>query len=100
MIQCKRALEKSKLSKTFFVNLEGNTLTVRIQDGTIPDVGVNGIQVADLLEFVKDVFVELNTDFPCTENVETIELLKSALAVQENRTKDREKRGVEGYYKE
>ena len=80
------------------IEINGNKLGIHIQDGTIPDVGINGIQVTDLLEYVNEVYISLNNAYPCKENAETIQYIQNALTSQYNRTKDRTARGVEGKY--
>ena len=67
-----------------------------IQDGPIKEVGINGCQAVDMLEFVKELFNSLNRDFPCRENSLTITKLEEAIHWQDARTKDRENRNVEG----
>ncbi len=77
-------------------NSGDNRITFTIQDGPIKEVGNNGCQAADMLEYVRRLFESLNNSFPCTENETTIALLKSAENQQTARTADREKRKVEG----
>lgn len=67
-----------------------------IQSDPVGEVGVNGCQATDMLEYVHNMFVSLNDSHSCAENEETIIALKTAMQAQENRTKDRIKRGVEG----
>lgn len=67
-----------------------------IQSDPISEVGVNGVQATDMLKYVKCLFESLNEVFPCAENDSTIFHIKSALAWQEARTKDRQRRSVEG----
>lgn len=81
---------------TDFIKVDGNQLLVTIQDGPIKEVGVNGCQVSHLLEFTRRVFESLNADFPCRENALTITKLEEGEHWQEARTRDRERRGVEG----
>ena len=78
---------------------EGNKLHFKIQEGTIKEVGYNGLQATDLLFFTKELFKSLNKDFPCRENALTITKIEEAIHWQDARTKDREGRGVEGSYK-
>jgi len=87
-------------SKHEYISVDGNSVTITIQDGPIGDVGVNGIQVTDMLGFVKEVYVSLNKAFPCRENSLTITKIEEAIHWQDARTKDRESRGVEGKNKE
>lgn len=67
-----------------------------VQSDPIKEVGVNGVQATDMLEYVKCLFESLNEAFPCRENALTITKLEEALHWQEARTKNRKKRGVEG----
>ena len=82
-----------------FVDLDENRVSFRIQDGPIKEVGVNGIQVTDMLEYVLEVYKSLNKAFPCRENSLTITHIEEALHWQDARTKDRLKRQVEGLNK-
>lgn len=93
------ALSSKKIGdKNFadFISIENNELKVKIQDGVISENGINGIQVTDLLEYVTEVFKSLNSAYPCRENAFTITKIEEGLHWQEARTKDREKRKVEG----
>jgi hypothetical protein len=83
-----------------YILVDENQVTFTIQDGPIGDVGVNGIQVTDMLEFVKEVYKSLNHAFPCRENSITITKIEEAIHWQDARTKDRESRGVEGQNKD
>jgi len=70
---------------------------VRFQDGTIPEHGVNGIQVEDLIEVCIDrLQMFQSSDFPCRQNDLAITKLEEALHWLEARTADRRKRWVEG----
>jgi len=82
------------------IQVDGNKVTFTIQDGTIKSSGVNGIQVTDMLEYIKDVYKSLNGSFPCRENSLTITKIEEAIHWQDARTKDRENRGVEGQNKD
>ena len=92
-------LKKENIDLSTLISLRDNYLHIAIQDGTIPSVGVNGIQVTDLLKYVKEVYISLNNAYPSIYNEGTIIAINQALASQESRTKDREKRGVEGQNK-
>ena len=58
--------------------------------------GGKGCQFTDLIEVALHQLEYLNGKFPCDQNEETIVALKDALHWQEERTKDRFNRGVEG----
>lgn len=79
-----------------FISVEGNELKIKIQDGVIPENGVNGVQVTDLLEYVNEVYKSLNNSFSCRENSLTITKIEEAINWQYARTRNRKKRNVEG----
>jgi hypothetical protein len=89
-----KAIGNKKFSD--FVTLEGSKIDFIIQDGTIKDNGINGVQVTDMLDFTLKVYQSLNSEVPCPENDLTIKYLSDAKDVQDSRTKNRIKRGVEG----
>lgn len=78
-------------------NHTDGTITFKLQDGPINQVGKNGCQVDDIIDVARAFIDEANTRFHCNQNVLTIQKLKEALMWQADRKKDREKRGVEGY---
>ena len=47
-------------------------VTFVIQSAPIKEVGVNGCQAVDMLEYTKNLFKSLNDVFFCEENVQTI----------------------------
>lgn len=67
-----------------------------IQSDPISEVGVNGVQALDILKYTKYLFESLNEAFPCRENSLTITKIEEAIHWQDARTKDRQKRNVEG----
>jgi len=67
-----------------------------IQSDPISEVGVNGVQALDMLKYVKCLFESLNDAFPCRENSLTITKIEEAIHWQDARTKDRQRRNVEG----
>ena len=71
-------------------------VTFTIQSAPVSEVGENGCQATDMLEYVKNLFQSLNDTFPCRENALTITKIEEAIHWQDARTKDREKRKVEG----
>ena len=79
-----------------FLSIDSNKLSINIQDGTINNAGINGMQVTDLLEYLKYLYISLNHAHPCVENINTIRHIEHALKEQHLRTVDREARGVEG----
>jgi hypothetical protein len=67
-----------------------------IQSDPISEVGANGVQALDMLEYTKCLFQSLNDVFPCRENALTITKIEEAIHWQHARTRDRLNRGVEG----
>lgn len=109
MRHVEKALVKynDECKSTNFIQLE-NTEDVKgvapivsftIQSDPISEVGVNGVQALDMLIYTKCLFQSLNEAFPCRENALTITKLEEAIHWQEARTKDRERRSVEGQNK-
>jgi len=71
-------------------------VTFTIQSDPIGEVGVNGCQALNMLQYCKCLFESLNDAFPCRENSLTITKIEEAIHWQDARTKDRERRKVEG----
>ena len=67
-----------------------------VQSDPIGEVGVNGVQAVDILDFSKCLLQSLNDKFPCRENALAITKIEEALHWQEARTRDRIRRSVEG----
>lgn len=99
-----KALNEMTSSNKQFISIENGEdvkglspiVSFTIQSDPIGEVGVNGCQAADMIEYVKCLFQSLNDVFPCRENALTIEELEQAIKWQEARTRDRERRKVEG----
>lgn len=77
----------------------GFQISFTIQSAPVSEVGVNGLQATDMLEYTKCLFQSLNESYPCRENSLTITKIEEGLHWQESRTKDRIKRNVEGQNK-
>jgi len=73
-----------------------NTISFRLQNGPVKVNGVNGCQVDTLILAAGAILTGLNEKFPCSANEIAIDHLKKAVIALEERTKDREARGVEG----
>lgn len=95
--------EDSKASK-FFIEIENSEnikgvapiVKFTLQSDPIGEVGINGCQASDMLEYVKRLFISLDNSFPCEENQTTIKHINLALEAQTERTANRIKREVEG----
>ena len=73
-----------------------NSLTFTMQTGPIKEVGINGCQVDTLIHAAKAIIEKLNDKLPCRENALVITKLDEAIQWLDHRTRDREKRDVEG----
>ena len=78
----------------------GNTekyADISFQDGPVQEAGINGCHQEDLLIVVLDRLQSFQAgDFACEENAEAITKIEEALSWLNQRTQDREDRGVEG----
>jgi len=77
-----------------------NSISFKLQSGPIKETGVNGCQVDTIIKTASIILANLNSKFPCTENVRAIVCLEEALIHLRARKEDREKRGVEGTSKQ
>jgi hypothetical protein len=80
-------------------DVENNSVTFKIQNGPIKEVGENGCQVDELIYIARVLISHFNSKFPCRENSVAITKLDEALLWLKRRKEDREKRNVEGYNK-
>jgi len=83
-------------SHFIYIRHDKNSLSFTLQNGPVRECGVNGCQVDTVLHAAKLMLEGLNKQIPCRENSIAITKLDEALMWLEKRTKDREKRGVEG----
>lgn len=73
-----------------------NTISFRIQNGPVKEVGVNGCQIVTLIEAARVLIEKHNEKFPSMGNISAMHHLEMAIFSQERRTKAREARRVEG----
>ena len=85
-----------KIENTEDVKGVAPIVSFTIQSDPISEVGVNGVQALDMLKYTKCIFQSLNEAFPCRENALTITKIEEAIHWQDARTKDRQRRNVEG----
>lgn len=74
-------------------------LKVKLQLNPIKEVGLNGVQIDDVIIFVREFITKRNNEFPCRENSIVITKLEEAEMWLERRKRDRVERGVEGFNK-
>lgn len=72
---------------------------LRFQNGPIKEVGVNGTTSEEVLKVLIHRTTVLNNKFPCKENETALYHLNKALDAFNDRTKNRQARGVEGLNK-
>lgn len=85
--------------KNIYVRHDVDSLSFTMMTAPVSEGG-NGCQFTALIETALIMLQSLNKRYPCRENSLTITKLQEALFWQEQRTKDRLQRGVEGYNKE
>jgi hypothetical protein len=78
------------------VNPIDMTVCFKIQSKPIGEVGIDGVQVVDLIAYSKHLIASLNTTTPCPYNEISIRHLEEVLEVQRQRIVERSLRGVEG----
>lgn len=89
-----KALEEGKF---VCVNHKAHSISFTLQDGPRKAGGVNGCQVDTILEAAAKIIEGLNmAPHNCMENEKAILHIKEALLWLDKRSRDREKRGVEG----
>lgn len=72
---------------------------ILLQNGVIPEVGVNGITAEDLLKVVEEVYVCFQEgQFACEENDEVLQGVRAAQAAIARRLARRDAQGTEGTY--
>lgn len=74
--------------------------SLKFQDGPIKEAGVNGVMIEDLLTIVIDRLKGFQAGpYACKENAVALSKVELALIILNDRTKEREARGVEGTHK-
>lgn len=79
-----------------YVRQDKQSISFTLQNGPIKEVGVNGCDIATIIEAAKIVLASFNFKYPCRENSIAITKLEEALMWLDKRKKDRIERGVEG----
>lgn len=100
-IQVENSEKRHELSHGHYYDiLSGELVTpIQFQHGPVKVHGVNGITSEALLAILIHRTKILNNNFPCEENKRAITYMENALALFEQRTRDRQQRGVEGLNK-
>ena len=81
-----------------FVDVDhgGMKISITMQNDVVSEVGVIGVQAGELINLPLVLIQFLNKKYPCRENSLTIQRLQEAQHWDLARTRDREKRKVEG----
>lgn len=85
------------VSGGFCYNKAMEDFEIKFQDGLLKD-GRNGLQVEEALRQCVERLNQYQSKVPCRENSIAITHIETAILWLNKRTKDREKRGVEGTY--
>ena len=83
--------------KPSFILQVGSRVTFKLQNGPIKQVGVNGCQIDDVIKWAREFIQKAESRVPHIQNRGALKGLKNALYCLNLRTRDRERRGVEGY---
>ena len=62
-----------------YIKEENSTVTFQIQNGPIKEVGVNGCQIDDVIQWALNKIQGFNKNLPCRENSIIITKLEEAL---------------------
>ena len=73
-----------------------NSISFTIQNGPIKENGKNGCQLDSLVAVVTHMIRVLNLNYPSEYNSKAIQCFETGLFHLQERTRDRESRGVEG----
>jgi hypothetical protein len=79
-----------------YISVTPRSVTFTGQTGPIKEVGENGCQIDELIQFARDTIGVFNEKFSCRENSIVLTKLDEALLWLGKRKADREARGVEG----
>ena len=80
-----------------YVDSEDDSGGIKFQEGTVKDNGVNGVQIEDVIDVLIGKWQEYQRgELPCRENALAITKLEEARMWLNERTRNREKQGVEG----
>lgn len=72
---------------------------ILLQNGVIPEVGVNGVTAEDLLKVVEEIYVCFQEGkFACQENEEVLQHVRAAQGALQKRLQRRASEGTEGTY--
>lgn len=75
------------------------SLVILLQNGVVPEVGINGVTCEDLLKVVEETFVCFQEgQFACEENDEVLQGVRQAQAAIARRLNRRASQGTEGTY--
>lgn len=80
----------------FVNNVNLSRIEIQLQSAPVSEVGIDGLQIDDVIEVIKNIIQSFNATFPCKENAMVITKLDEAQSWLHKRKLDREKRNVEG----
>jgi hypothetical protein len=76
-----------------------NACVILLQNGVIPEVGLNGVTAEDLLKVVEEIYLGFQEGkFACQENEEVLQHVRAAQGALQKRLGRRAAEGTEGTY--
>lgn len=84
------------LAENDFIIHDDGTMSFKLQEGAVKEVGLNGVQPVEMLHFIATYIKVLDKEKNDPMNLATIQAINTAIAAQDLRTADRVQRGVEG----
>jgi len=98
VVEFERELDKARTSdEAAALTPIANLCSIHFQNGTIPEVGVNGVTIETLLAICEDRLAGFQAGpYPCRENALALTAIQEAINWLWRRTLDREKAGTEG----
>jgi hypothetical protein len=73
-----------------------NYIQIKFQEGLVPEVGVNGAHVEDVIDVLMQRLHTYQRELPCRENAIALTHLETARLFLNERTRKRKAQGVEG----
>lgn len=93
------AFDKMRADNPICIDHKTDMVSIKLMTKPVSEGGM-GAQLTDFVELAVHILKGLNGFYPCKENSETILHWEAGLECQRERTRDRQKRNVEGQNKE
>lgn len=80
----------------FVDNVNLSKIDIKLQSAPVSEVGIDGLQIDDVIVVIKDILQSFQNAYPCAETSNAILHLRNAKDQCDLRRENRIKRGVEG----